>query len=208
MPPLVQNCLVPLSTYPSLTRFARVFIERASDPESGSVRPSPPSTSLSGFVNSGSHRFFCSSVPLERMPAMASAIDWTQTAMPAHPHDSSSLSISSVRKSSPWPPYSSGRNAAGLRPSLCAFLTTSYGNSSVSSKCAATGLISLTANSCASSRIAFCSFVSAKSSGIELGHPFGQDDVAVLVHGADLQLSRPGLIGRKGDDVARLDHAG
>src|SRR5579859_2260340 len=131
-----------------------------------------------------------------------------ETAIPAHPHESSSLRISSVRKSRPWPPYSSGRNPAGLSPSLCAFLTTSYGNSSVSSKCAATGLISLTANSCASSCIAFCSSVSAKSSGIELGHPLGQDDVAVLVHRADLQFSRPGVVGGEGDDVAGLDHAG
>src|SRR5579864_3052666 len=56
MPPLVQNCLVPLSTYPSATRVARDFIESASEPESGSVRPSPPSTNRSGFVNSGRHR--------------------------------------------------------------------------------------------------------------------------------------------------------
>src|SRR5579859_10137 len=208
MPPFVQNCLVPFSTYSSPTRVALVFIDSASDPESGSVRPRPPITSLSGLVNSGSQRCFCASVPLDLIPAIARPIDWMQTAIPAQPHESSSLRISSVKKSRPWPPYSSGRKPAGLKPSLCAFLTTSYGNSSVSSKWEATGRISLTANSCASSWIAFCSSVREKSSGIELGQSFGQDDVAVLVDRANLQLAGPGLLGGERHDIAGLDHAG
>src|SRR5438309_2337393 len=181
------------------------------------LSPSGSPPSRSGFVNSGSHLFFCSSVPLDLMPAMASPIEWMHTAMPAQPHDSSSLSISSVRKSRFCPPYSSGRNAAGLRPSLCAFLTTSYGNSSVSSKWAATGRISLAAKSWASSRIACCSSVSVKSSGIvivqrrqprlELRVGLGEDDVAVLVDGANLQTSGLGWLRAESDGVTGLDHA-
>ena len=42
--------------------------------------------------------------------------------MPAQPQCSSSLSISSVRKSRPWPPYSSGRKAAGRQAELVRLL--------------------------------------------------------------------------------------
>src|SRR5260370_29814420 len=90
MPRLVQTCWVRLRTYPSVPRGPRVFTASASDPESGSGRPRPPMTNLSGFVNCGSQRIFCSSVPLERMPAIARPIDWMQTAMPARSEEHTS----------------------------------------------------------------------------------------------------------------------
>src|ERR1700704_5832986 len=133
-----------------------------------------------------------------------------QTAMPAQPQCSSSLIISSVRKSRLWPPYSSGKKAAGVRPSLCAFLTASYGNSSVSSWYAATGRISFSANSCASCLIASCSWVSEKSSGIRwlnvLCGGLRQNRLATLVDRAELELARCPRCCGEGDSVARNNH--
>src|SRR5690348_5667202 len=103
-------------------------------------------------------------------------------------------------------------NAAGLSPILCAFLTMSYGNSSVSSKCDACGRISFTAKSWASSLIAFCSSVSVKSSGTSvlrvLGDSLRENGVAVLVDGLERELARLfGLLRAERDRVAGDNHS-
>src|SRR5690242_21190192 len=48
----------------------------------------PPRSTLFPYTTLFRSRFFCSSVPLARIPAMARPMDWMHTAMPAHPQRS------------------------------------------------------------------------------------------------------------------------
>ena len=133
MPPLVQNCLVPLRTQPPSTLLAVVSRARASDPELGSVRPIAPSLRVSGSASMPMYLFFWASVPMATMAAPHSPVPWMETAIPASPQDSSSVRISSVMKSTPPPPYSFGNAAEASRPSSWALCMTSQGVSSCSS---------------------------------------------------------------------------
>ena len=102
-----------------------VFIASESEPGSGSVRPRPPRTTRSGLQNSGSQRFFCFLRALARMPVMARPGLWMQTAMPAQPqcsllgHDQAGDGVEAGAA------VGLGENAAGVRPRLWAFATTS-----------------------------------------------------------------------------------
>ena len=60
-PELVMNCFEPLTTHSPPSSTALVFVAPASEPAPGSVSPKP--AILSPATSSGSHVFFCSSVP-------------------------------------------------------------------------------------------------------------------------------------------------
>ena len=96
-------------------------------------------------------------------PSVFATID---VAIPEQPQASSSpISIMS-KPPSPGPPYSSG-TCGFISPTSCAFAITSAGCVECSSYSAATGRISLRANSRASSRSAFCSSERAKEMPVE-----------------------------------------
>ena len=94
--------------------------------------------------------------------AVARPLHVSDVPMPEHPQAISSSMIAPSRKPSPGPPYSSGRWPF-IRPSSQAFSMISPGQVPSLSYSQATGRISFSANSCAISRMFFCSSVSVKS---------------------------------------------
>ena len=83
--------------------------------------------------------------------------------MPEQPHDELLLDEAAVEVAdSPGPPYSSGMWVF-ISPTSWAFSMTSWGQVPSLSYSQATGRISFSAKSCASSRRFFCSSVSVKS---------------------------------------------
>ena len=93
-PPLVAQVLVPLRTHSSVapSYVARVRIAPTSEPASGSEEQNAASLRSPGVPNIwGAHSPTCSSVPLARSPAAASADPTMDSPMPASPQKSSSM---------------------------------------------------------------------------------------------------------------------
>src|ERR1700730_1206822 len=182
-----------------------------------------PTTGVLALQNSPIHFFFCASLPIARMAAAARPVPVIATAIPAQPQCNSSAISMLEMMSRPPPPYASGITATGVRPTSWAFFRTGQGNSSVSSECGATGLISFSANSWASALISSCSGVRVKSSGMGiaplwrefgLGHTFVHDALSALVGHDQVDDDATSLIilgchaAGAGDVVARQNHAG
>ena len=146
MPPPVMKRLVPLITYSSPSRVARVLRVPASEPASGSVRASAPRRSWpSSLVHIGRKRSHCSAVPITEMAVAARPLTWVPRAIPAQPHDSSSAVIIAVIPGSAACPPS----GTPVRPIAAALAATSQANSLRSSYSRATGRTSLAENACA-----------------------------------------------------------
>ena len=104
----------------------------ASDPASGSVVASAPSSG-SGPHSGGTQRCFWASVPSSRTVPAKKPAEQMRLPIAASPQVSSSAMRQAVMRSSmPPPPYSSGMSKH-VRPISAAFRKTSRGNSSVAS---------------------------------------------------------------------------
>jgi len=73
------------------------------------------------------NRFFCSSVPKSRIGVKASELAIMVVYIPAHPQESSSLTMAVSRSPSPTPPYSAG-TVQVKKPTSKALRMTSSGN--------------------------------------------------------------------------------
>ena len=153
----------PLRTYSSPSRTAVVDSEATSEPAPGSE--SPNDARIGSSISGGSHFAFCSSLPNAITGPEPSPFAVIDVPMPEQPQYSSSPTSIPSKVDSPGPPYSSG-TCRFIRPTSCAFATTSAGWCICSSYSRSLGRISLAANSRASSRRAFCSSVSAKDTPV------------------------------------------
>ena len=159
-----MNVFEPLRTYSSPLRTAVVFIRATSEPASGSERPNEQRIGASR--SGGSQVAFCSSVPARITGPAPSPFAPSEVPMPEQPQLSSSPTSIPSNAPRPSPPYSSG-TWRFIRPSSCAFAITSTGWRIATSCSAATGRISLAANSRASARSSFCSSVRANETPVD-----------------------------------------
>ena len=122
-----------------------------SEPASGSEEQKAPSLRSPGLPNiCGTHSMTCSSVPLARTPAAASAVPTIASPMPASPQKSSSIAIGMPRPDSSK--LCVAKKSSEYSPILAASSTTGQGNSSRSSHSAAAGRITSAAKSCTHER--------------------------------------------------------
>ena len=108
------------------------------------------------------HRDHSPAVPAIRIGVAPSEFAAIEVLMPEQPYETSSWTRQLSRQVPPRPPYASGISMF-IRPVSQAFFRSSRGNSPVSSKWAAFGMISLRVKSRAVCASAFCSSVRLKS---------------------------------------------
>jgi hypothetical protein len=166
VPEFVMNALAPSITHDppapesDASSRARVRVDPASEPPSGSV--SPNAASARPATSSGSHRCFCSSVPNRRIglipnPTPADSVmprDWSARPI-------SSTATHRLVKSPPAPPYSSGTTRPN-RPRSPITGISSTGKRCCSSQAAAFGATSDSAKSRTTVRKSSCSRESSK----------------------------------------------
>ena len=139
-----MNVFDPLSTYSSPLRTAVVFMRATSEPASGSE--SPNEQRIGASTSGGSHSAFCSSVPARITGAGAEAVRAERGADARAAPVELLADEHAVEGVEAGPPYSVG-TCRFIRPSSCAFAITSTGWRMSTSCSAATGRISLAANS-------------------------------------------------------------
>jgi hypothetical protein len=155
-----MNDFDPVITYVSPLRTARVRIPDTSEPASGSVRQNE--ASFGDSTSSPKYSRLTSSEPASSTGTLASPFAPSEVAIPEHPHASSSSIRQPPSAERPAPPSSSG-TCVFISPSSCACSMISCGQVLSRSYSQATGRISFSANSCAISRMLFCSSASVKS---------------------------------------------
>src|SRR3954468_11369937 len=153
----------PLMTYLSPWRTARVRMPETSEPASGSVRQNE--ASFGEDSRSSQYSFLTSSVAPMKTGAAARPLAPSDVWMPEQPHESSSSMRQPSREERPGPPYSSGMWVF-INPTSWALSMMSWGQVPSLSYSHATGRISFSAKSCASSRRFFCSSVRVKSTTV------------------------------------------
>src|SRR3954447_4350045 len=150
----------PLRTYLSPCLTARVRMPDTSEPASGSVRQNEARFGASSRFSA--YSFLTSSEAPMKIGAAARPLAPSEVWMPEQPQASSSSMRQPSRNDRPGPPYSSGMWVF-ISPTSWALSMTSCGQVPSLSYSQATGRISFSAKSCASSRRFFCSSVRVKS---------------------------------------------
>ena len=149
--PVIQ-CFTPLMNQLSPRRSARVRIEVASEPASGSVMQM---AGLSPARTSCAAQRFCASLPKAMTVEMAPILPSTTIrAVTVQARAISSTTTATSRKSRPWPPHSTGTDIP-MKPCSASRRTMSQGYSRSRSMAAARGATYVLANCAARSRKAW-----------------------------------------------------